>query len=50
MSFKGLTCAIYQNRMTGIRASQKEKDLIRLLYRTCGSASWLFLLLGSYEK
>ena len=27
----------YQTRMTGIRASQKEKDLSRLLYRTFGS-------------
>ena len=27
----------HQNRMTGIRASQKEKDLRRLLYRTCDS-------------
>ena len=26
----------HQNRMTGIGASQKEKDLARLLYRTCG--------------
>ena len=27
----------HQNLMTGIRASQKEKVLVRLLYRTCGS-------------
>ena len=28
---------IHQNRMTGIRASQKGKVLIGILYRTCGS-------------
>ena len=27
----------HKNRMTGIRASKKEKVLIRLLYRTCSS-------------
>ena len=33
----------HQIGMTGIRASQKEKVLIRLLYRTCGSGYSLLL-------
>ena len=40
--YKGFICAIYQNRITGIRASEKQKVLIRLLYRTCGSGFTLF--------
>ena len=32
-----LCVRFHQNRMTGIRARQKEKDLSRLLYRICGS-------------
>ena len=32
-----LCVQFHQIRMTGIRASQKEKDLSRLLYRICGS-------------
>ena len=33
-------CVQFQEiRMTGIRASQKEKDPSRLLYRICGSGS-----------
>ena len=34
--YKGLIWAFHRNRMTGIRASHKEKDLRRHLYRTCG--------------
>ena len=30
--------------MTGIRVSQKKKDLSRLLYRICGSGSTFFQL------
>ena len=37
-----LCVQFYQIRMTGIRASQKEKDLIRLLYRICGSGNYCF--------
>ena len=37
LHIKVLYVQFQQNRMTGIRASQKEQDLIRLLYRTCGS-------------
>ena len=33
----------HQNRMSGIRASQKGKDLSRLFYRTCVSFFWGFL-------
>ena len=32
-----LCVQFHQIRMTGIRASQKEKDLSRLLYRICAS-------------
>ena len=35
--------------MTGIRASKKEKDLIRLLYRTCGSGLSLELMFVRME-
>ena len=34
----------HQNGITGIRASQKEKDLSRLLYHLCGSGSNSILL------
>ena len=34
--YYGLCVQFYQNRMNGIRVSQKEKDLNRLLYRICG--------------
>ena len=37
-----LCVQFYQIRMTGIRASQKEKDLIRLFYRICGSGNYCF--------
>ena len=37
-----LCVQFYQIRLTGIRASQKEKDLIRLLYRICGSGNYCF--------
>ena len=37
-----LCVQFHQNRMTGIRASRKEKDLSRVLYCTCGSGFLLF--------
>ena len=36
-TYLGLYVQGHQIRMTGIWASQKEKDLSRLFYRTCGS-------------
>ena len=34
-----LCVQVHQNHMTGIGASQKKKDLSRLLYRICGCGS-----------